>query len=204
MEIKNLPFLSEKLKTEIQNQAQIARFEPGETIMDIGLPIKFMPILMSGLVKILREDKEGRELFLYYLETHQTCAVSLNCSAQSTPSQIRAVAEEKTEILLIPIDKVNPWIMEFEEWSAFIFQSYHQRFNELIACLDSIAFEKLDERLWNYLLAKKEKMQTGVMAYSHQEIANDLHSSREVISRLLKQLEKKGKVILSRNRIEIL
>lgn len=176
-----------------------ARFK----MIEIGTYIKGMPLLISGAIKILREDQEGNELLLYYLERGETCSMTLACCMGQTKSEIRAVTETDTKLIMIPIQKMEQWTSKYKSWRNFVFNSYHNRLNEMLQTIDSIAFNKMDERLLNYLKEKVRINNNKIIRNTHQEIAYDLHSSRVVISRLLKKLENLDRIVLHRNSIEI-
>ena len=172
-------------------------------IIDIGEYVKVMPLLVSGAIKILREDNDGDELLLYFLEKGDTCAMTLSCCIGQTKSEIRAIAETDAKLIMIPIEKMEEWSEKYKSWRRFVFESYHNRLNEMLETIDSIAFLKMDERLIKYLI-KKAKISNDNSIYStHQEIAYELHTSRVVISRLLKKLESLGKIELHRSHILI-
>ena len=171
-------------------------FEPGDVISSI-------PLILNGSIKVQRVDAEGRELFLYFLTEGETCSSSLTCGIDSKVADIRVVAETECELLLIPQRFLNTWMQEFECWKNFIMSSYRKRFSELLSTIDSIVFQKMDDRLLQYLTAKSIAHNSNTFRCTHQEIADELHSTREVISRLLKQLEKSGKVLLQRNAISL-
>ena len=192
-----------ELLEAIQQRGEYKIIKAGDLIMDIGRYIKYLPVVLSGAIKILREDDEGNELFLYFIYPGQSCAMSINCCMANAPSEIRAVAEEDTEIIMIPVDVMDEWTSKYQQWKQFVMNTYSFRFNELLHTIDSIAFRKLDERLMHYLEQKASISNDGIIHSTHQKIAYDLNSSREVISRLLKQLEKNGKIELSRNRIRL-
>jgi len=175
-----------------------------DILIDLGEYIKSMPLLLKGAIRIIREDKEGNELFLYYLERGDTCAFSLTCCMGNKKSAIRAVVEEETEMLLIPVEYMDKWVVEFKSWRDFVFQSYNARLEEMLEAIDSLAFLKLDERVMKYL--RDRVMVTGdtTVTNTHQQLARELNTSRVVVSRLLKQLEKSGRIKMDRNRIEVL
>lgn len=173
-------------------------------LIEIGDYIKSMPLLVSGAIKILREDKDGDELLLYFIEQGDTCAMTLSCCLGNTKSEIRAIAETDTKIIMIPIAKMEEWLSKYKTWQQFVLQSYHNRMTELLEAIDSIAFLKMDERLFKYLKDKAMVNHNEVIIVTHQKIARDLHTSRVVISRLLKALENAGKIELHRNSIKIL
>lgn len=191
----------------IQEIAQSGTFKQiysGDRLIEIGDYIKGIPLLISGVIKILREDNEGDELLLYYLEHGDTCSVTMACCLGDTKSEIRAIAETDLELVMVPIKKMEEWIGKYKSWRNFVFNSYHNRLNELLHTIDSIAFKNMDERLIGYLKEKSRIKQSKIINNTHQEIAYDLHSSRVVISRLLKKLEQMGKISLHRNHIEII
>ena len=160
-----------------------------------------MPLVISGSIKILTEDKEGSELLLYYLEMGDTCAVTLNSCSNSSKSTIKAVAESTTELLFIPVEKMDDWMVNYKSWRKYVMESYQFRFKELLAAMDNIVFNSMEERLKNYLNDKSLIAKSTTLPITHLEIANDLHSSRVVISRLMKKLEKEGLITQTRNKI---
>lgn len=178
-------------------------FQAGKTITEPGQFIKMVPVILEGAIKIMRMDEDGKELFLYYLEPGETCALSLTCCSASRPSEIKAVAEEKTTLLGIPIQKHEEWTDQFKQWKEFVAMTYQTRFMEMLVALDAVAFKRMDERLMRYIVTKMKQQKTNELHTTHQEIANELGTSREVISRLLKQLEKKKWIELGRNIIYI-
>ncbi|MGK0385960.1 MAG: CRP/FNR family transcriptional regulator [Patiriisocius sp.] len=176
----------------------------GFKLMEIGGYIKGMPLLVSGAIKILREDKNGDELLLYYLEKGETCSMTMTCCMGQTKSEIRAIAETDAKLIMIPIRKMEEWTSKYRSWRNFVFESYHNRLNEMLQTIDSIAFDNLDARLLHYLREKIRINKENIIHNTHQEIAYELHSSRVVISRLLKKLENLGKIELHRNHIQII
>jgi CRP/FNR family transcriptional regulator, anaerobic regulatory protein len=197
-------FFEEELKKEISRTAKTYHIPSGEIIMDIGQSINQIPLVLKGSIKILREDDEGNEIFLYYLEPGHACATSITCCMSGQRSTIRAVAEDDTEFLGIPIEYSDEWMVKYKTWKNFVMNTYSERFEELLKAIDQLAFKKMDERLAKYLHDKAALHDKSEINISHQEIAYDLNTSREVISRLLKQLEKMGSIKLGRNRIIIL
>jgi CRP/FNR family transcriptional regulator len=176
----------------------------GNKIMEIGQYIQSMPLLIEGAIKILRDDEEGDELLLYFLESGDTCAMTLTCCLGNARSEIRAVAELDTKLIMVPISKMEEWTRKYKSWRDFVFQSYHNRLMEMLETIDSIAFLKMDERLLKYLKDKSMITNSMVISNTHQEIAHELHTSRVVVSRLLKKLENQGMIKLNRNNIEII
>ena len=188
----------------IANVAFLKSFEKNDIIIDIGQDLKFIPLLIKGNIKVLREDNQGSELLLYVLESGDTCAMSLTCCMAKSASKIRAVADEDVTVVMIPIDYMKLWFNSNESWRNFILQSYQIRFDEMIETIDTLAFLKMDERLFKYLNDKVKLTASTTLEITHQQIAEDLHTSRVVISRLLKQLENDQKIKLGRNNISLL
>ncbi len=191
------------LLNEINQVGTFKEVSEGSKLMDIGDYIKAMPLLISGAIKILREDNDGDELLLYFLEKGETCAMTLTCCLGHTKSEIRAIAEMDTKLIMVPIQKMEEWSSKYKSWRHFVFESYHNRLNEMLETIDSIAFLKMDERLLKYLNDKARVSDNSIINNTHQEIAYELHTSRVVVSRLLKKLENLGKIELHRNHIII-
>ena len=190
---KALPNLTDpKLLDRLLEKGQFSTFEPGKTLMEPGQFVKAVPLVLEGSIKIMRVDEDGKELFLYYLETGETCALSLTCCSAARPSEIKAIVEEKASMLFIPIQVHEQLVDEFKQWKEFVSTTYQHRFQEMLTVLDAVAFKRMDERLMNYIVTKMKQLKSNELHTRHQEIANELGTAREVISRLLKQLEKKS------------
>ena len=192
------------LLQEIDQVATFKEIPEGFKLIEIGEYIKFMPLLVSGVIKVLREDDNGDELLLYFLENGETCAMTLSCCVGHKKSEIRAVAETSTKLIMVPVGKMEEWMSKYSSWRNFILQSYHNRLNEMLETVDSIAFLKMDERLLKYLKNKARVTGSTTIKSTHQEIAYELHTSRVVVSRLLKKLENMGKVELNRYHLQII
>mgnify|MGYP000970303442 CR=1 FL=1 len=177
------------LLEEIATVAKLVPFKEGDVLIDIGKYIKTMPLLISGAIKIMREDFDTGELLLYFIEKGDTCSMTLTCCMGDKKSEIRAVAENNGLVAMIPVGKMEEWMGKYKSWRAYVFESYNNRFNELLSAIDNIAFMHMDERLLNYLSETCKVNNSTVVNKTHQEIANELNSSRVVISRLLKALE---------------
>lgn len=186
---------------EINQVGTFKEVPEGFKMMEIGQYVRAMPLLVSGAIKILREDNDGDELLLYFLEKGDTCAMTLTCCLGQTKSEIRAIAETDAKLIMVPIGKMEEWSEKYGSWRSFVFESYHNRLNEMLETIDSIAFLKMDERLLKYLKEKSRVSSDNIIHNTHQEIAYELHTSRVVISRLLKKLETLGKIELHRNSI---
>lgn len=194
----------EELMREIVDSGVLKYAKEGEIIMDINDYITSMPLLLEGAIKILREDKDGNELLLYFLERGDTCALTLSCCLGQTRSEVRAVAERDTSFIMIPVAKIEEWTAKYKSWRNFVFESYHSRLTEMLETIDTIAFMNMDERLLRYLQDKAKINQSEELQVTHQQIAYDLNTSRVVISRLLKKLEIDNKIRLQRNHIVVL
>lgn len=194
----------DELIQEINNVGTYKDISQGFKLIEIGDYIKSMPLLVSGAIKILREDKEGDELILYFIEQGDTCAMTLSCCLGNAKSEIRAIAETDTKLIMVPVSKMEEWLGKYKSWRQFVLQSYHNRMSELLEAIDTIAFLKMDKRLFKYLKDKAMVNHSEVIHVTHQEIASDLHTSRVVISRLLKSLEINGKIELHRNNIKVI
>ncbi len=193
----------DKLRGELSEMGKFKTVPSNTPLIDVGQYIKTIPLVISGKIKIFREDEDGNELFLYYLYPGDVCAISLVCTINDKISQVRAVTIEETEIITIPIEKMDHLMLNFRSWYQFVVRTYGTRIQELLRTIDSIAFHNMDERLIEYLDKTVDALGTNLIQYTHQEIATELNTSREVVSRLLKQLEKRGLVRLSRNKIEV-
>ena len=193
-----------KLQEEIAMEGMLKEIAEEELIMDIGNYIKMMPLLAKGSIRIIREDEEANELLMYYLAAGETCAMSLTCCLQDQQSDIRAIAEEECTLIMIPVRFMDQWMTKYHCWKKFVMDTYQIRFKELLSTIDSIAFMNMDDRLLKYLKDKTESSGSMTINTTHQDIAHELNSSREVISRLLKKLENKGGVKLFRNIVEVL
>ncbi|MBI3137502.1 MAG: Crp/Fnr family transcriptional regulator [Sphingobacteriales bacterium] len=188
----------------IEKEAVQRSFNAGDVIMRTGQYIKSTALVLEGRVKIYRESQDGGEFLMYYLLPGQACAVSMICAIQTHTSEVMAVAEEDSEVLMIPVHLMDDMMNQYKTWYQFVIQTYRNRFDELLSVVDNIAFRNMDERLEFYLKRYAEKTGKKSMDISHQQIADDLNSSREVISRLLKKMEQRNLVKLHRNMIELI
>ncbi len=205
MDWKNLfPQFETELLDKIERESVERKFNAGDIIMRTGQYIKSTVLILEGRIKIYRENDEGGEFLMYYLGPGQACAISMICALQSQTSEIMAKAEEDTEVLMIPIQLMDEMMTKYKSWNQFVIQTYRSRFEELLSVVDNIAFRNMDERLEFYLKRHAEVTGQKEISISHQQIADDLNSSREVISRLLKKMEQRNLVKLHRNMIELL
>lgn len=199
--MQKFPSFDKPLATFLSEKAEIQNFPEGTILMKTGQYFKSSMLIVKGRVKLYREGDDGNEFFMYFLEPGMACALSMICATRNQSSQIMAVAVEDVELITIPIQYMDKLMTDFKSWYYFVLETYRSRFEELLTVIDNIAFKNMDERLEWYL--KQQAEQTGKeIMLTHQQIANDLNSSREVISRLLKKMEKNNRVILHRNSIE--
>ncbi len=196
--------LEPALIEEIEAVALIKAFDAGDIIVDIGQYIRSMPLLLSGAIKIVREDEERGEVLLYYLAQGETCTMSIACCMGNKKSEIRAQAEMPTMVAMIPNHFLNDWMVKYNSWRNFILNSYSSRMNEMLGAIDNLAFSNMEERILNYLKEKVKLTNDRILTLTHQEMASDLNSSRVVISRILKKLEHEDKIVLLRNEIRVL
>ncbi len=192
------------LLQEIQQFGMWQSFKEGDLIMDYGKYIRMMPVVLSGTIKVYRLDETGKEILLYYLSSSESCSMAYSCCVEAKKSEVKAIAEDDVELVGIPNVKLEEWLCKYPGWKNYIMRSFNERFLELLKSIESIAFHKLDERLVAYLKEKQRLSGSSVVKASHYLIADELATSRVVISRLLKQLENDKKIILYRNEIKLL
>ncbi len=189
---------------ELFEFGETQNFKEGDVIMDYGKYVRMMPVILSGTVKVLRQDDEGNEILLYYLSDSESCSMAYGCCISSKKSEIKAVAEEDGQLLAIPYPKLSEWLCKYESWRNYIFNGFNDRFGELLASIDIIAFGNMEQRLRQYLLEKSKIAESSLIKVSHHKIAEELATTRVVISRILKQYENHNKLILYRNEIKLL
>ena len=195
--------LEPALLEEIEKNATIKIFKAGEIIMRTGQYVKSTMLLIEGSIKIFREIEEGDEFLMYFLEPGEACAISLVCASKMEASQIMAKSMEETTVILVPIQLMDEWMSKYKSWYYFVLETYRNRFEELLLLIDNVAFRNMDERLQFYLNRHASVNQSNIVNLSHQQIADELNSSREVISRLLKKMEQRKMLMLHRNYIEL-
>lgn len=201
LENKFAAMFEPKLINEICKNGNIRIFKPNEVLVDIGMLITHMPLVISGSIKIMTEDEKGDELLLYYLEMAETCAVTLNCCTRKSKSTIRAITETDAEILFVPVEKMEEWMIKYKTWRTYVLDSYNERLNEMVKAIDNIVFHSLEDRLRMYIKDKAWIAKSAILNISHQDIANDLYSSRVAVSRLMKKLETENFIEQQRNKI---
>jgi len=196
--------LEDDLLEEISEFGVLKSITENDIIIEPGAYIKSMPLLLEGAIKVSRVDDKGDELLLYFIESGDTCAMSLNCCLSNSKSEIKATAETPVRMIMIPVTKMDEWLVKYKSWRSFIMNSFQARLQEVLQTVDNIAFLNMDERLLQYLQDKTKITHSAKIQTTHEEIAKDLHTSRVVISRLLKKLENAGDVVLHRNAIDVI
>ncbi|MBX7050444.1 MAG: Crp/Fnr family transcriptional regulator [Flavobacteriales bacterium] len=195
-------FIDKNLKAELEAVGVVKSYHHESVIMKPGDIVEFLPIVAKGSLRIVLQNAAGEEYYLYHIFPGETCAMSLTCCQAMKRSEIKAVAEEDSELLMIPVRYVDEWT-HYPEWKKFVSETQAQRFSELLETVELMAFSNLDEQLWNYLIHRVQATGNKILSITHQDIAQELNSPREVITRLLHQLQKKGKVVLSRGMITV-
>lgn len=206
-DVKSIPQLfpgfERELSETLEEVGEIRHIKAGEMLMKTGQNIRSTMLILDGLVKVYREDEEGNEFFMYYLQPGQACALSMICATKQETSEIMAKADKDTEVITIPLSYMDEWMTKYKTWYYFVLETYRSRFEELLTTIDQIAFRNMDERLVFYLKKHQQTLKTNIITNSFTEIAQELNSSREVISRLMKKLSEKGLVKLHRSHVEI-
>ena len=201
--MNNTIFSDPGLLDEIKRFARVKNVAKDTVLMQPGDEIVFVPIVQKGVLRIVRQDNEGKEIFLYHLYPGQTCAMAINCCQSHKKSMVKAIAEDDTEVLQIPVNLIEEWF-KYPEWKTFVNSTYSARFAELIEVIDLIAFSNMDKQVLHYLQERARAANTKALIITHQQIADELHTHREAISRLLRTMEQKNMVKLGRNTIELL
>ena len=196
-------FTDANLLADIAKYARVRTLRNNEVLIDVGADIIFIPIVRKGALRIVRQDEDGREIFLYHLYPGQTCAMAINCCQSHKKSMVKAIVEEETEVLQIPAQMIEEWF-KYPEWKTFINYTYASRFAELLDVIDLIAFNNMDKQVLHYLQERAKATGSKSVQITHQQIADELHTHREAVSRLLRTMERKKIVKLGRNSIELL
>jgi CRP/FNR family transcriptional regulator len=194
---------SSRLAEKLTDFGFTKTYAEGDVILNENAYVNAIPIVTTGMIRVMRTDEDGREILLYYIKAGESCIMSFLGGLHQDTSKVKAIAEETTEILFIPIDKVTLMISEFPEWLDYIFRLYHKRFEELLEVVNAVAFKKMDERILKLLQTKSELAKSKELSITHEQLANELGTARVVVSRLLKQMETEGMVSLGRNKISL-
>jgi len=194
----------EELIDEIVKVGHLDKIKSGDTMINIGDDMTHIPLILTGVVKIIRQEKKGDELVLYFLERGDTCAISFVNCINRKQSIFKGVVEQDVEAIFLPVAHIDEWLIKFKSWRFFIIDSYHFRLIEMVESIDSLAFMKMNQRVFKYLTDKVKITKDVDLEITHQEIADDLNTSRVVVTRLIKQLHEEGKIYSTRNRIKVL
>lgn len=194
----------QRLLDDICRHGQLRTFKEDDIIMDMGQTITHMPLVLDGSIKVMTEDKTGEELLLYYLESGDTCAVTLNCCTRKSVSTVRAISETACELYFIPVEKMEEWMIAYSSWRAYVMDSYNSRLHEMLTAIDNLVFNSMEDRIKNYLKDKMWVTKSEKLPVSHADIAKDLHSSRVVVSRIMKKLERAGLIKQQRLLVEVI
>jgi CRP/FNR family transcriptional regulator len=198
------PQFEPELMNEIIANGVIKTIPAGEVLMRTGQFIKSTMLILEGNVKVFRENEDGGEFLMYFLQPGEACAISIICAAKTEASRVMAKTTEETTVLMIPLQLLDRWMLDYKSWYHFVLSTYRNRFDELLVLIDQVAFRNMDERLLSYLERHSKVHNSSIISLSHQQIADELNSSREVISRLLKKMEQRHMVILHRNAVELI
>ena len=202
--MNNHEILDPDFKKEIAGSRDLKLFPAGTVILDIDSYVNYIPLVMSGSVKVVRTEEDGREILLYYLTPGESCISSILSGLTQDTSKVKAIVEEDAEILMLSLVKAKEWLTKYPEWSTFVFELYHKRFEDLVTMVNSIAFQKVDARILYLLNQKSQLYKSKELNVTHQQLADELGITREAVSRVLKQIETDGKIKLSRNKITLL
>jgi CRP/FNR family transcriptional regulator, anaerobic regulatory protein len=206
MELQNISEFksSPEIRERLSDYGVAKHFKQGDIILSEDSYIKAIPIVLTGSLRVMRTDEDGREILLYYIKAGESCIMSFLGGMHHETSKVKAIAEENVEVLLLPVDKVGILLKDFPEWLDYIFRLYHKRFEELLEVVNAVAFKKVDQRLLDFLYKKSDITKSKILLITHEQLAIELGTARVVVSRLLKQLEINGTLKLGRNKITIL
>ncbi len=199
-----MPLFQPELLQAILSSGTFQELEPGQTLLKYGDYVRSIPLIISGSLKIVRQDEKGNEILLYFIQEGETCALTLSCCLGHQKSKIKALSETPVQLVSIPVQRMEEWASLYKSWRVFVFKNYDRQLQNAFRAIDRIAFQKLDKRLVNYLRNKQKITGSKTLRTTHQEIADDLNSSRVVISRLLKKLEHSQKIMLYHQCIQII
>lgn len=200
---KHLPFLEDKLLLEIAEYGQWVELGAGTQLLKEGQYVKVVPIVIAGLVKVFTQV-ENKELLLYYIKPSESCIMSFSAVLNNDPSKIFAVTEADAQLLLIPAEKISHWLKTYPKLNELFYQQYDARYAELIETIHQLLFNRLDQRIYDYLLELSHMKSNNIIQVKHRQIAQDLGTAREVITRTIKKLEKENKIRQTESGIEII
>lgn len=198
-----LPFLKPQLREKIIERSEIREFPKGTEILREQQYVKVLPIVIKGLVKVFSSFND-RELLLYYIEPSQSCVMTFYAALKNNPSKVFATTEEDSKILLLPVKYLPEWLTEFPEFNDLFYEQYNLRYTELLDTIGHLLIDNMDKRVFDHLKKKSELMNDKTIRMSHNQIANELGTAREVVTRVLRKLKTEGKVVQNSNGIKVL
>lgn len=183
------------------SQSDILELERGTVILREHQYIKNIPLVLEGSIKLRKTDENGREIVFYHITPGESCILSITSCLNEKESQAEAVAEHPTRLIGVDASKVRDWMNRYPGWRKFVISLYYDRMTELMTLVDLITFKSVDQRLFKYI---SDRAVNNVVEITHQKLAGEIGTAREVISRLLKQMEKDNLIALERGKIIIL
>ncbi|MBS1559202.1 MAG: Crp/Fnr family transcriptional regulator [Bacteroidetes bacterium] len=192
------------LLKEIEEKSMIFTASAGQGLIKMHQPITVVPLMLSGILKVSRENEEGQDLILYYLKAGESCAMTLSCGMMSQPSQVKGTAEEDLSMLCVPVPIMEEWMLKYPSWKKFVMGTIVTEYIGIIKSVEDVTFKKMDERLINFLKTKSKLSRSSLVNLSHQQIADELSTNRVVVSRLLKKMENEKRLLLFRNQVKLL
>jgi len=202
--LKKISFFNEPdFKAELVQHGKLLTFNKGDVIVRDGQYVKFLPIVLKGAIRVYQQ-KEDREILLYYVKAEETCTMSLAAAYFNNKSTSHGVVTEPTEVLIFPSDKIMQWQLKYPSWNNYVMHMFRKRYDELINSYEGMAFEHIDTRVLEYLKNKALNEGSPSILLSHQQLADELGTTRVVISRILKEYERRKKIKLHRGRIDML
>lgn len=198
------PVFESALLNEIEEKSMVFTASAGQGLIKMGQSISVVPMMLTGTLKVSRENEDGHELVLYYVKAGEGCAMTFSCGMMSQPSQVKGTAEEDLSMLCVPVPVMEEWMQKYPSWKKFVMGTIVSEYMTIIKSVDDVTFKKMDERLLKFLKEKGKVSGSSLINLSHQQIADELGTNRVVISRLLKKLENEKRLLLFRNQIKLL
>jgi CRP/FNR family transcriptional regulator, anaerobic regulatory protein len=198
------PVFEDSLLREIEQKSMLITATAGQGLIKMGQPITVVPMVLSGTLKVSRENEEGQELLLYYVRPGEGCAMTFSCGLMSQVSLVKGTAEEDLLILCVAVSAMEEWMQKYSSWKRFVMSTIVNEFMDVIKSVDEVTFKKMDERLVYYLKERSRLSGSSLINLTHQQIADELGTNRVVVSRLLKKLETEKRLLLYRNQIKLL
>lgn len=203
-QLNRFSFLGDtELQREVLHNGEIVSFNKGDVVVREGQYVKFLPIVLEGSIRVFQQKNE-RELLLYYVTPQQTCTMSLAAAYFDNKSTSFGVAVEPTDAFVFPSHLIMEWQLKYPSWNKYVMRMFRTRYDELLKAFETVTFEHIDARITQYLKRKMQQENSRTINISHQRLANEIGTTRVVVSRILKQFEKDKKIKLSRGAIRVL